>query len=87
MQRQQAVRVIKELCATCGMLNPKAIDLKQSDFGAGHYEIHVQGVVDNKIWIGLKAIAKKYSLGIKLNDNNLMIYRLENRRNNEVIHF
>jgi hypothetical protein len=87
MKRQEAVRVIKELCASCNTLYPKAIDLKQSDFGAGHYEIRVIGVFDNKIWHSLKSIAKKYSLEIKLTDQTLIIYRQEDKRNDKIVHF
>jgi hypothetical protein len=87
MKRQEAVRVVKELCTSCGTLNTTAIDLKQSDLGTGHYEIHVKGAFDNKIWQSLKSIAKKHSLGIKLTDQSLMIYKQESKRNEKFVHF
>jgi hypothetical protein len=67
MRRQETVTVIKEIGSSCKLLNPKGIDLEQGST-AGHYEIHIKSSVDEENWQCLKAIAKKYSSGIKLTD-------------------
>ena len=87
MKKQEAVRVVKEICASWNTLDTTAIDLKQSDLGVGHYEIHVKGAFDNKIWHSLKSIVKKYSLGIKSTDQILMIYKQDSKRDNKIVHF
>lgn len=80
MRRQEAVSVVKEIGVSCKLLNPKEIDLESSC--AGHYEIHIKSSVDGENWQHLKAIAKKYSLGIKLTDQTLIIYKPENKKHN-----
>ena len=65
------------------MLNPKEIDLESS--ATGHYEIHIESVVDDENWECLKAIAKKYGLGVKLTDQTLVIYKPNNNKNNKFI--
>jgi hypothetical protein len=77
MKRQEAVGIVKEIGATCKLLNPKKINLESTV--VGHYEIHIESVVDNETWLRLKDIAKKYLLGVKLTDNVLIIYRPENK--------
>jgi hypothetical protein len=82
MQREEAVKVVKEISASCKLLNPRRINLESS--AAGHYEIHIESVVDDENWERLKVIAKKYSLGIKLTDQTLIIYRLVNKNKTQV---
>ena len=79
MRRQEAVSIIKEIGSLCKLLNPKEIDLEQGNT-AGHYEIHIKSSVDDENWQCLKAIAKKYSLGIKLTKQTLVIYTPENKK-------
>ena len=76
MRRQEAVGVMKDIGESCKLLNPSAIDLEQSN--VGHYEIHIKSVVDGENWQCLKEIAKKHSLGIKLTDKTLIIYKAGN---------
>ena len=83
MRRQEAVSVVKDIGSSCKLLNPREIDLES--FIAGHYEIHIESAVDNKNWECLKAIAKKYGLGIKLTDQTLVIYKPKNNKNNNFI--
>ena len=86
MRRQEAVTVIKEIGSSCKLLNPSGIDLEQAN-AAGHYEIHIKSSVDDQNWQCLKAIAKKYSLGIKLTDKTLIIYRTQNKKNDKLVKF
>ena len=79
MKRQEAVGIVKEISAACKLLNPKKINLESAL--VGHYEIHIESVVDDENWECLKVIAKKYGLGVKLTDNVLIIYRPENKEN------
>ena len=83
MRRQEAVSVVKEIGVSCKLLNPQEIDLESS--ATGHYEIHIESVVDDKNWECLKAIAKKYGLGVKLTDQTLVIYKPNNNKNNKFI--
>jgi hypothetical protein len=86
MRRQEAVSIIKEIGSSCKLLNPKGIDLEQGN-NAEHYEIHITSSVDDENWQCLKAIAKKYSLGIKLTDKTLIIYRTQNKKNDKLVKF
>ena len=83
MRRQEAVSVMKEIGVSCKLLNPKEIDLESS--ATGHYEIHIESVVDDENWECLKVIAKKYGLGVKLTDQTLVIYKPNNNKNNKFI--
>ena len=76
MQRQEAVGIVKELGTSCKLLNPKKIILESTV--AGHYEIHIEGAGDDENWQCLKSIARKYTLGIKLTDRTLIIYKAGN---------
>jgi hypothetical protein len=71
--RQEAVSVVKEIGASCKLLNPKRINLESPV--ADHYEIHIESAVDDENWRCLKDIAKKRNLGIKLTDETLIIYK------------
>ena len=82
MQRQEAVGIVKELGTSCKLLNPKKIILESTV--AGHYEIHIEGAVDDENWQCLKAIANKYNLGIKLTKQTLVIYTPENKKAQEI---
>jgi len=81
MRRQEAVSVMKEIGVSCKLLNPKEIDLESS--ATGHYEIHIESVVDDENWECLKVIAKKYGLGVKLTNQKLVIYKPENKKSNK----
>jgi hypothetical protein len=81
MRRQEAVSVVKEIGVSCKLLNPKEIDLESSS--TGHYEIHIKSSVDGENWQHLKAMAKKYCLGIKLTDQTLIIYKPESKKNDK----
>jgi hypothetical protein len=83
MRMEEAVGVMKELGASCKLLNPKEINLESS--GTGHYEIHIKSAVDDESWRCLKAIAKKRGLGVKLTDKILIIYRAENGENGRLV--
>ena len=78
MQRQDAVEVVKDIGASCKLLNPKKINLQLTV--AGDYEIHIESAVDDENWQCLKAIANKYNLGIKLTKQTLVIYTPENKK-------
>ena len=86
MRRQEAVGVIKEIGASCKLLNPSEIDLERA-YATGHYEIHIKSSVDDENWQCLKVMAKKYILEIKLTDKTLIIYRTENKKNDKMVHF
>jgi hypothetical protein len=83
MKRQEAIGIVKEIGAACKLLNPKKINLESAV--VGHYEIHIESVVDEETWLRLKVIAKKYSLGVKLTDNVLIIYRPENTETQKTV--
>ena len=74
---------MKEIGAACKLLNPKKINLESAV--VGHYEIHIESAVDEETWLRLKVIAKKYSLGVKLTDNVLIIYRPENTETQKTV--
>jgi hypothetical protein len=84
MRRQEAVEVMKEIGASCKLLNPKAISLELLTGVAGHYEIHIKGSVDSENWQCLKSIARKYDLGIKLSDQTLIIFRPADKKNGKI---
>ncbi len=73
LQRQKAIDVIKEIGLYCKLLNPKTITLEPSS-EAGHFEIHIQGHVDDESWECLKKLAKRHNLGVKLTDHTLVVY-------------
>jgi hypothetical protein len=73
VQRQKAVDVMKEIAVSCKLLNPKKVSLEPSS-EKGDFEIHVIGHVDDESWECLKKLAKKYDLGIKLENHLLVIY-------------
>ncbi len=73
LQRQKAIDVIKEIGLSCKLLNPKTITLESAS-GPGHFEIHIQGHVDDETWECLKELAKKHNLGVKLTDHTLVVY-------------
>ncbi len=73
MQRQKAIGVMKEIGNSCRLLNPKSITLEPTSKGE-HFEIHVQGHVDDESWECLKQLAKKHDLGMRLTDHTLVIY-------------
>jgi hypothetical protein len=81
MQREEAVTVMKDIGASCKLLNPKRINLESAV--VGHYEIHIESAVDDETWLHLKDIAKKYRLGIKLTNGVLIIYRPEGEESNK----
>jgi hypothetical protein len=81
MKRQEALAVVNEIGAACKLLNPKKIDLKSAV--VGRYEIHIESDVDDGSWLSLKAIAKKYRLGVKLTNDLLIIYRPEGAENSQ----
>ncbi len=73
MQKQKAVAVINEIGSFCKLLNPKAISLEVGR-DADHFEIHIEGYVDDESWECLKKLARKHDLGIKLTNEMLVIY-------------
>ena len=83
MKRQEAIGIVKEIGAAWKLLNPKKINLESAV--VGHYEIHIESAVDEEKWLRLKVIAKKYSLGVKLTDNVLIIYRPENTETQKTV--
>jgi hypothetical protein len=82
MKRQEAVAVVKEISAACKLLNPKRINLESAV--VGRYEIHIESDVDDGSWLSLKAIAKKYRLGVKLTNDILISYRPEDEENSGI---
>jgi hypothetical protein len=72
VQRDRAVKIIKEIGTSCKFLNPKEISLEPSG-KPKRYEIHINSHVDES-WECLKKLAKKHSLGVKLTDHTLVIY-------------
>ncbi len=73
MQKQKAIKIIKEIAANCTLLNPKMVNLKETS-REGRFAIHIEGHVDDESWESLKRLAKKHSLGVKLTNHTLMIY-------------
>ena len=84
MRRSEAIGVMKEIGLSCKLLNPSEIDLEESNM-VGHYKILIKSSVDDENWECLKAIAKKYGLGIKLTGENLIIYKAEEKNNNRLV--
>ncbi len=78
MQRENAVAVIKEIGETCKFLNPSLITLEATE-AAGHFEIHIESHVDDETWEGLKELAKKHGLGVRLTNHKLVIYAPDKR--------
>lgn len=79
MRRENAVAVIKEIGVACKFLNPSLITLEETKT-AGHFEIHIESHVDDETWEGLKELAKKHSLGVRLTDHKLIIYALDTEK-------
>ena len=84
MRREEAVSIVKEIGVSCRLLNPREINLEASSL-VGHYKIRVKSSVDDENWQCLKAIAKKYGLGIKLTDENLIIYKAQEGKGNRLV--
>ena len=84
MRRQEALDVMKDIGASCKLLKPSAISFEHVG-SAGHYEIHIKSTVDGENRQYLKAIAKKHSLGIKLTDKILIIYKPSNKKNGKLV--
>jgi hypothetical protein len=84
VRREEAMDVMREIGSSCRLLNPSEIDLEGSNL-VGHYKIHIRGSVDDENWQCLKAIAKKYSLGIKITNETLIIYRAKEENNDSLV--
>ena len=74
MRKKEAISFIKEMAVSCKFLNPSAIFLEQGS-KTGDYEIRVKANFDDGSWEGLKILAKKHALGLKMNDHTLSIYK------------
>jgi hypothetical protein len=84
MRREEAINIVKEIGSSCKLLNPSEIDLEENNL-VGHYEIYIKSSVDEDNWQVLKAISKKYGLGIKLTDKSLIIYKAKEQDGNKLI--
>jgi hypothetical protein len=84
VRREEAIDVMKEIGSSCKLLNPREIDLEGSSL-VGHYKIRIKSSVDDENWQCLKAIAKKYGLGIKINDETLIIYKAKEENGNRLV--
>jgi hypothetical protein len=84
MRREEAIDVVKEIGSSCKLLNPSEIDLEETSL-VGHYEIRIEGSVDDENWQSLKVIAKNYGLGIKLTEKTLVIYKENEQDGNGLI--
>ncbi len=73
MNRQKAIEVVKEIGNSCKLLNPKEIDIEETD-RKGHFEIRVKCHVDDESWECMKKLAKQQDLGVRLMDHTLVIY-------------
>jgi hypothetical protein len=76
---------MKEIGASCRLLNPSAITLEPAE-DAAHFEIHVKDSVSDKNWQCLRDVAKRNGLGIKLTNEILIIYKPTNKKNGKLIH-
>jgi hypothetical protein len=76
---------MKEIGASCRLLNPSAITLEPAE-ESGHFEIHVKDSVSDKNWQCLRDVAKRNGLGIKLTNEILIIYKPTNKKNGKLIH-
>ena len=84
MRREEAIDIVKEIGSSCKLLNPSEIDLEGSNL-VGHYTIRIRSSVDDENWQCLKAIAKKYGLGIKITNETLIIYKAKEENNNRFV--
>jgi hypothetical protein len=84
VKREEAIDVMKEIGLSCKLLNPREIDLEGTNL-VGHYTIRIRSSVDNENWQCLKAIAKKYGLGIKITNETLIIYKAREENGNRLV--
>jgi hypothetical protein len=84
VRREEAMDVMREIGSSCRLLNPSEIDLEGSNL-VGRCTIRIIGSVDDENWQCLKAIAKKYGLGIKITNETLIIYRAKEENNDSLV--
>ncbi len=84
MRRQEAIHLIKEIGVACTLLNPSAIFLERTTKSES-YEIHIKANMDNDSWEGLKLLARRHGLGVKLNDRSLIIYKPMEKKYGQLI--
>jgi hypothetical protein len=76
LKRQEAVEVLKEILASCKLLNPSYLSLHLSKH-SGDYELHIKNHVAAASWNTLKEIVQKHGLAMREYDGFLVVYTPE----------
>ncbi len=78
MKREEAITFLKEITSTCGFMTPDSVDLFRSrtdDQNAVGYQVHIKTVLDAETKRQVRNIAEKYSLALKEEEDEVVIYR------------
>lgn len=77
MKRHEAVTCLKEITSGCSGLSPDSIALFHSndnDASVG-YQLHIKTVLDDETNTRLEEIADKHKLGLKRENDKVIIYK------------
>ncbi len=75
MDRSEAIIYLKELLSKCNDLSPESVSLETpADKNTIGLQVHIKGTIieSNKYWV--REVAKKYSLSVQENLDEVIIY-------------
>jgi hypothetical protein len=70
--KPDATEILKEIQATCKLINPSFISHKET--GKGTFEIHIKAHLDNTSWNCVKEVIKNHKVAIKETYGDIIIY-------------
>ncbi len=76
MQRNEAVTYLKELLVACDNMSPQAVSFEnnKAENSAG-YRVHIKGTIFESDKQAVKDIAKKYSLEVSEEPEEVVVYK------------
>jgi hypothetical protein len=76
MQRNEAVTYLKELLNACSNMSPQAVSFESNtNSQSTDYRVHIKGPIYDSDKQMVKEIAKKHSLTVKEDSDEVIIYR------------
>lgn len=75
MKRNEAVSYLKEVLNTCNDISPNSVSFEPGNSVADGYMVCIKGIIHHSDMQCVTDIAKKYSLEVQENANQVTIYK------------
>jgi hypothetical protein len=76
MQRNEAITYLKELLNACSNMSPQAVSFESNTNSQSiDYRVHIKGFIYDSDKLMVKEIAKKHSLSVKEELDEVIIYK------------